>query len=39
VAIAGRLVERIGSDWTLTISALALLPVGLGFAVARARRK
>jgi len=37
VAIAGRLVEGIGSDWTLTISALALLPVGIGFAVLRAR--
>jgi hypothetical protein len=30
-------VEGIGSDWTLTISALALLPVGIGFAVLRAR--
>jgi len=37
VAIAGRLVEGIGSDWTLTISSLALLPVGIGFAVLRAR--
>ncbi len=37
VAIAGRLVEGIGSGWTLTISALALLPVGIGFAVLRAR--
>ena len=39
VAMAGRLVEGIGTEWTLTISALALLPVGIGFAVARARRK
>ena len=39
VATAGRLVEAIGSGWTLTISALLVLPVGMGFAMARARRK
>lgn len=38
VALAGRLAEGIGTDWTLTVSALAMLPVGLGFALARARR-
>jgi len=38
VALAGMLVEGIGTDWMLTISALALLPVGIGFAVMRARR-
>ena len=39
VAMAGRLVEGIGTEWTLTIAALALLPVGIGFAIARARRR
>jgi hypothetical protein len=39
VALAGRLAEGIGTSWTLTISALAMLPVGIGFAVMRARRK
>jgi predicted MFS family arabinose efflux permease len=39
VAGAGLLVEAIGSTWTLTISALAVLPVGLRFALARARRE
>ncbi|MDH5265388.1 MAG: MFS transporter [Betaproteobacteria bacterium] len=39
VALAGRLAEEIGTAWTLTLSALALLPVGLGFALLRARRK
>ena len=38
VAMAGRLAEGIGTDWTLTISALAMLPIGLGFAFLRARR-
>jgi predicted MFS family arabinose efflux permease len=37
VAMAGRLVEAIGTDWMLTMSALALLPVGLAFAIMRAR--
>jgi MFS transporter, YNFM family, putative membrane transport protein len=39
VAMAGRLAEGIGTDWTLTISALAMLPIGMGFAAVRARRK
>ena len=39
VALAGRLAEGIGTAWMLTISALALLPVGIGFALLRARRK
>ncbi|MBL0141665.1 MAG: MFS transporter [Betaproteobacteria bacterium] len=39
VALAGRLAEGIGTDWTLTISALAMLPVGIGFAFFGARRK
>ena len=39
VALAGRLAEGVGTAWTLTLSALALLPVGLGFALLRARRK
>jgi predicted MFS family arabinose efflux permease len=39
VAVAGRLAEGIGTSWTLTISALAMLPVGMGFALARAKRK
>ena len=38
VAVAGRLAEGIGTSWTLTISALAMLPVGMGFALLRARR-
>ena len=37
VALAGRLAEGIGTDWMLTLSALALLPVGIGFALLRAR--
>jgi predicted MFS family arabinose efflux permease len=37
VALAGRLAEGIGTDWMLTLSALALLPVGFGFALLRAR--
>jgi hypothetical protein len=32
-------VEAIGTDWMLTISALALMPVGIGFALLRARRR
>jgi predicted MFS family arabinose efflux permease len=39
VAMAGRLVEAIGTDWMLTMSALALLPVGFGFSLLRARPK
>ncbi len=35
VAISGFLVERIGTPWTLTASAIALLPVGLAFAALR----
>jgi predicted MFS family arabinose efflux permease len=37
VALAGRIAEAIGTHWMLTISALALLPIGLGFAALRAR--
>jgi len=39
VALAGQLVEGIGTDWALTFSALAVLPVGIGFAILRARRR
>lgn len=39
VAVAGRLAEAIGTSWTLTASAIALLPVGLGFALSGAKRK
>jgi predicted MFS family arabinose efflux permease len=35
VALAGALVERIGTSWTITASALAVLPVGLSFAALR----
>jgi predicted MFS family arabinose efflux permease len=38
VALAGRLAESVGTAWTLTISALAMLPVGIGYAILRARR-
>jgi hypothetical protein len=37
--VAGRLAEGIGTSWTLTISALAMLPVGMGFALLRAGRR
>ena len=39
VALAGRLAEGIGTAWMLTVSALALLPVGIGFALLRSKRK
>jgi len=38
VALWGRVVEGIGTQSALTISALAMLPVGMGYAVLRARR-
>ncbi len=39
VALAGRLAEGIGTDWTLTIAALGMVPIGLGFARFAARRQ
>ncbi len=38
VAAAGKLAEGIGTTHTLTISALAMLPVGIGYALLQARR-
>ncbi|MBX3715612.1 MAG: MFS transporter [Burkholderiales bacterium] len=35
VAVAGQLAQAIGTAWTLTASALAVLPVGIGFALSR----
>jgi predicted MFS family arabinose efflux permease len=37
VAIGGRLAETVGTGWTLTASALAVLPVGIGFVLTRRR--
>jgi len=38
VAVAGQLAQAIGTAWTLTASALAVLPVGIGFALGRRRQ-
>ena len=39
VALAGRIAEGVGTAWMLTISALAMLPVGFGFSLMRSLRK
>ncbi|HQZ46612.1 MAG TPA: hypothetical protein PK042_10865, partial [Usitatibacteraceae bacterium] len=39
VAVAGQLAQAIGTAWTLTASAVAVLPVGIGFALGRRKRR